>query len=109
MGVAPCIRLAAVILPSIHHSAETVGRLEYDLIVCAGYIENFKKLVVSYQAGIFLELPSICECYASRCDAFLRISIETEHSNFVIDFRYIVASAQSASGKDRGKADQRNR
>ena len=93
MGAAPCIRLAAVILPSIDHSAETLGVFEYNLIVRAGYIENFKTLVVSYQAGIFLELPLLGECYASRRDAFLRISMETEHSSSVIDFRYLVVLA----------------
>ena len=109
MGAAPRIRRAASILPSINHSAETLGVSDCNLVDRAGYLENFKKLVVFYEAGIFFELPSVGKCYASRRDTFPHISKKTQHSSFVIDFSDLVVSAQSASGQDQGEADQRDR
>ena len=79
MGVAPCFRLSAVILPSIDHSAEAVGVFECKLVVSAGYIENLKTLAVSYAPGIFFLLPWAGESYAFRRDAFLCGSMDTEH------------------------------
>ena len=79
IGVDPYFRLSAVILLSIDHSAEGVGVFECNLVVGAGYIENFKTLAVSYEPGIFFVLPWVGESYAFRRDAFLCVSMDTEH------------------------------
>ena len=49
------------------------------MVVFGGYIENFKTLAVSYDPGILFILPWVGESYAFRRDAFLCVSMDTEH------------------------------
>ena len=49
------------------------------MVVRVDYIENFKTLAVSYEPGIFFVVLWVGKSCTLRRDAFLRVSMDTEH------------------------------